>query len=526
MRPTALFAFTREAGRWTMAGGAARLILSLWFGILGPAAARDYGPIRPGETLWQVADRVHPGPGFDRNQVMLALLNANPTVFKPSCNVNGILRVDAILRIPTRPEFAAVDAQTARRSVAQQTRAWAAHRRGRRPLDCAAIVQEATAAAEPIRTASSGEHSGPPPPAPARATRGWRIGYIETKPFSNYAATLANIVYALRDTGIISEIDGLPYRPDQIDTRGIWDWLARHDLGPQIEFVADAYYSYQGLKGAEIDQAAESIVRRLRETQDIDLMIAMGTEAGKTMATGAHTTPVLVFSTSNAVQAGIIQSVEDPGKDNVWAHVDPYRYRRQLEIFHDIFHFKRLGIAYEDSQSGRTFAAVADVEAVAQGRGFEIVRERVKQPSPDHGEAFYAALIAANRRLADQVDAVYFGLFIGMQPTRLAEVLAPFVERKVPVFAQQAPDGVRYGALVSVARANFQGIGRFGAGAIAKVMQGTKPRHIGQVYENSANILLNLQVAREIDYRPSFEILLVADEVFQQVERGRPTDGQ
>ena len=522
MIPTALFELTSEAGRWRKVGGAALLILGAWFGILGPAAARDYGPIRPGETLWQVADRVHPGPGFDRNQVMLALLSANPKAFKPSCNVNGILRVGAILRVPTPHEFAAVDAETARQSVAQQARDWAAHRRGRRPLLCAAVAPEVTAT-EPTGTAGRGESSGPPP---ARAARGWRIGYIETKPFSNYAATLANIVYALREMGLISGIDGLPYRPDQVDTRGVWDWLARHDLGPQIEFVADAYYSYEGMKGPEIEQAAESIVRRLRETQDIDLMIAMGTEAGRTMASGAHRTPVLVFSTSNAVQAGIIQSVEDPGKDNIWAHVDPDRYRRQLEIFHDLFHFKRLGIAYEDSQSGRTFAAVADVEAVAKERGFEIVRELVKQPTPDHGEAFYAALIAANRRLADQVDAAYFGLFIGMQPTRLAEVLAPFVERKIPVFAQQAPDGVRYGALVSVARANFQGIGRFGAGAIAKVMQGTKPRHIGQVYENSANILLNLQVARAIDYRPSFEILLVADEVFQQVEAGRPTAGQ
>lgn len=525
MNPTARLESIGQAGRWRRAGIAARLILGLLFGILGPAVARDYGPIRPGETLWQIADRVQPGPGFDRNQVMLALLSANPTAFKPSCNVNGILRVGAILRVPTPQEFAAVDAETAKQSVAQQARDWAAHRRSRRPLVCAAIVQEATAA-EPTGTAGSGESSGRPPPPPARAARGWRIGYIETKPFSNYAATLANIVYALQELGLVSGIDGLPYRPDQVDTRGIWDWLARHDLGPQIEFVADAYYSYEGLKGTEITQAAESIVRRLREIQDIDLMIAMGTEAGKTMASGAHRTPVLVFSTSNAVQAGIIQSVEDPGKDHIWAHVDPDRYRRQLEIFHDIFHFKRLGIAYEDSQSGRTFAAVADVEAVALERGFEIVRELVKQPNPDQGEAFYAALIAANRRLAQQVDAVYFGLFIGMQPTRLAEVLAPFVERKIPVFAQQAPDGVRYGALMSVARANFQGIGRFGAAAIAKVMQGTKPRHIGQVYENSANILLNLQVARAIDYRPRFEILLVADEVFQQVERGRPTDEQ
>lgn len=364
---------------------------------------------------------------------------------------------------------------------------------------------------------AGGTAFGAADPAPPKSPLPWRLGYVETKPFINYAATLANLVYALADMGLISTVADLPYTPEQVDTRVLWDFLASRDLGPRITFVADAYYSFGDLKGAQFGAATAPIVDRLRDKRDIDLLIVMGTDAGKALAAGDHRTPTLVFSTSNAVKAGIIAAVEDSGKDHVWAHMDPQRYRRQLEIFHDIFAFERLGIAYEDTPGGRTFAALEDVEAVARERGFTIVRERVQQPSPGRMEEFYAELAAANQRLAKQVDATYFGLFIGIDPRRLPEVLAPFIARGIPVFAQQAPDDVRHGALMSVARADFKGIGRFGAETIRKVMQGTKPRDLEQVFENSPNIILNLAVARAIGYQPRFEILLVADEVFQEL---------
>lgn len=358
---------------------------------------------------------------------------------------------------------------------------------------------------------------------PNHLARKYRIGYVETKTFANYAATLAGLAFALKDLGWLSSLDGLPYDPRHADTRAMWTWLSSHATGPSLEFPADAYYTYQGLDGPGIKRAAAPIIRRLRDRKDLDLVIAMGTDAGKTLATDAHKTPVLVFSTSDAVRAGVIKSAQDPGRNHVWAHMDPDRYRRQIEIFHDIFRFRKLGVAYEDSRAGRTFAAVDDLEAVARERGFQVVREFVTQPAPGHMDKFYQDLALAHRRLAAKVDAAYFGLFIGIQPERLPELFTPFVERKLPVFAQQGPDDVRHGALMSVARADFRGIGRFGAEVVAQVLNGVSPRKLGQVYENSPNIILNLEVARAIGYKPTFDILLVADEIFHHVEREAPT---
>jgi len=115
------------------------MLLAVWVAFANAATEQEYGPIRSGETLWQVAGRVHPGVGLDRNQIMLALLRANPDAFTPSCNVNGTLRLGARLRVPTPDVIGAVDRQTARETIAQQARTWADHRHDGRPLDCAPV---------------------------------------------------------------------------------------------------------------------------------------------------------------------------------------------------------------------------------------------------------------------------------------------------------------------------------------------------------------------------------------------------
>ena len=106
----------------------------------------------------------------------------------------------------------------------------------------------------------------------------------------------------------------------------------------------------------------------------MDLVIAMGTWAGKDMANNNHKTPTMVLSTSDPIGSGIIKSIEDSGYDHVHARVDPTRYERQVRIFHDLIGFQKLGIAYEDSVYGRTYAAIDPIEKVAKERGFDIVR--------------------------------------------------------------------------------------------------------------------------------------------------------
>lgn len=342
----------------------------------------------------------------------------------------------------------------------------------------------------------------------------WKISYIETRPFANYAATLANLVTSLHRMGWIKSIDGLPYTKGQIDSQIIWDWLAEKKDEPYLKFSQDGFYTFDKLKGPEYKVRAQQITQKINQPNNSDLVIIMGTESAKEILSAGLSVPAVSMSTSNALQAGIVKGAQFSGDDLVWAHMDPYRYKRQVDIFYDIFKFKTLGIVIDDDVAGRSYAAIEDVLEVAKTRNFQVVIENVDQPAKygKNQKQFAIDMEAANTRLAAKADAVYVGLFIGSDPKQLAKVLAPLVSKKIPVFAQQSND-VNNGALMSLARQNFAGVGNFGAKVIVRILKGELPSKISQVYENSPNIIMNLDVAKEIGYRPRFELLLGADQI-------------
>ncbi len=86
-------------------------------------APGEYGPVATGETLWEITSNTRPS-GSDMNQMMLAILRANPDAFFKD-NVNA-LKEGAILRIPTQEEISAVTASEAMAEVVAQHQAWAA----------------------------------------------------------------------------------------------------------------------------------------------------------------------------------------------------------------------------------------------------------------------------------------------------------------------------------------------------------------------------------------------------------------
>jgi pilus assembly protein FimV len=64
-----------------------------------PAAGNDYGPVAQGETLSEIARATRPDEKTNINQMMLALLKANPKAFYQD-NINALKRG----AIPAHPE--------------------------------------------------------------------------------------------------------------------------------------------------------------------------------------------------------------------------------------------------------------------------------------------------------------------------------------------------------------------------------------------------------------------------------------
>jgi pilus assembly protein FimV len=87
-----------------------------------PAAPEEYGPIKSGETLTQIAGKVNADKSFTSQQVMIALLRSNPSAFHDN-NVN-ILKTGKILKVPERDKIAAITSEQAVREFRVQYDAW------------------------------------------------------------------------------------------------------------------------------------------------------------------------------------------------------------------------------------------------------------------------------------------------------------------------------------------------------------------------------------------------------------------
>ncbi|AGW14646.1 ABC transporter substrate-binding protein [Megalodesulfovibrio gigas] len=353
--------------------------------------------------------------------------------------------------------------------------------------------------------------------APAKKADGsrFRLGYFEGGPYAHYPATLKATVQGLVELGWCQPLEFPPVQ-DLEDARSIWAFLAANARSEYIEFVADAFYGGDWNESIPRETVKQDVLGRLTQKHDLDLIFAMGTWAGQDLANAAHTTPTLVMSASDPVGAKIIPSADDSGLDHLNARVDPTRYQRQVRLFHDIIGFKKLGLVYEDTVAGRSYAALDDVTLVAQERGIVLVTCTAELESVNSGQAA-RNLKACHEELAPKVDAVYLTENAGMQLHRLPVILEPLNKARIPTFSQSGSEEVRHGVLLSIAQAGFRYVGEFHARTIVQVLRGASPRSLPQRFEEPPKIAINLKAAEVVGFDPPVDILMAADEIYEAI---------
>lgn len=106
------------------------------------AGAKEYGPIKRGETLGKIAASLKP-EGVTLEQMLIGLYRSNPDAFINK-NLN-LVKSGKILRVPEREELAAVPQQEALKEYRTQVADWNAYRR--QLADAAPAAPESRAAA-------------------------------------------------------------------------------------------------------------------------------------------------------------------------------------------------------------------------------------------------------------------------------------------------------------------------------------------------------------------------------------------
>ena len=345
------------------------------------------------------------------------------------------------------------------------------------------------------------------------AGKKWRIGYYEGGEYIDYQKIFTETIKGLMKLGWI-ETENIPDQKGE-QTKELWNWLATKSESRYLEFVKDAHYSANWDDKLR-EKTANIVIKRLKRKHDIDLMIAMGTWAGQDLANNKHNTPTEVISASDPVASGIIKSVEDSGYEHVHAQIDPYRYERQLRVFHDMIGFKKVGICYEDTEAGKSYAAIDKVEKVAKERGFEIVKAYTKSDVADTKLA-EESVKKAFSELVKKSDAIYVTVQGGVSYNSIPELVKIANNNQIPTFSQSGSEEVKYGFLASISQAGFKYIGEYHADITAKILNGAMPGQLPQLFEEPPKIAINMKTAELIGFNPPVDILLAADEIYQDI---------
>lgn len=322
--------------------------------------------------------------------------------------------------------------------------------------------------------------------AAAPAVGAFQVGYLEGGVYWTYSETLA----ATRL---------------ELDQRG---WGAR------IHFPADAHFSpgWEAEKQAELVQCA----RRLMARSDLDLILAAGTAATEALL-GCNNgrTPILAMAVADPIRSGFVTSETDSGIDNFTVRIVPGRYRRMFEIFHEEVGFSKLGMIYHDSENGRKYANVEDAYEVARERGFDILPYR----QVSRGETTAECLAGIQSLIAQGMDAFFIPTLVCFDwcQSDVAGLLAVLAEHRIPTFAREGTRFVKAGALMGFSTYDFSGRGRFFAERVIRILEGATPRTLPMVDDAMPKISLNLAVAKQIGFDPSFDILRASDEVFDAI---------
>ncbi|MCP4702086.1 MAG: hypothetical protein GY862_35290 [Gammaproteobacteria bacterium] len=328
---------------------------------------------------------------------------------------------------------------------------------------------------------------------PAVATD-YKIGYFESKEYFIFIQTRTALLNALAEMG----------------------WKDK------IEFPPDAYFSPGDLP--EQKKKWPGITRELLTRKDLDLIFAAGTAATNAIlktnrklikaGKGKELPSILSGAVSDAVKSKFVRNKDDSGIDNFTVRIVPGRYIRMFRIFHDEVNFNKLGLLYVDSEDGRKFANVADAHTVAKERGFQIIAYKINETrTPKECED------AVNFLAKQGIDAFFIPSLTCFEWKEydVKKFLDILVKNKIPSFARQGTPNVKAGALMGFSTVDYSARGRFLANMLIKILQGAKPRSLNMVDNAPPKIALNLYVAQQIGFDPSFDILGASDEIYQEI---------
>ncbi len=358
------------------------------------------------------------------------------------------------------------------------------------------------AIAQPVTAAGAGR-------APA-----WRAVMVISGPFVIYQRFLATTAHALDQLNVI-ENGSVPSPEDKRAVAPLWDWLADNAGGDSIRFLKDGLYDYQWQKNPAVTQ---KLVDRINQNRDVDLIIALGTYASAQVAEKIKNIPIISFVSTNAITSGLVKSAQDSGQDNLHVTVEPNRFAGQIEVFHELFRFKRMGFVYVFDASENQYEN-DKIKPVCDRLGVTFKPCGLRF-SDDAGHTLDGVMQCVRQLVErDHVDAIAFSAF-NYPDNRKNEVADYMIQHQLPSFSLAATSSfVSNGLLAGLDQSNLSEIGEFEANVIQSVLAGETPRNINQIFSPQHKLNVNLTTAMALGWHIPFDLFTSIGSTHQFINR-------
>ncbi len=331
----------------------------------------------------------------------------------------------------------------------------------------------------------------------------YKIGILQSGSYWEFNEHFRAILIGLQQNGWINQNIEIPETTESIESL--------------LKILGDKYSDYIyfdpsyniNLNWGDDMRKADKLKKAT--TANVDIILAFGGVAGSFFTNyETYPIPVLVEAVNDSVAAGISYSQSDSGKNFITCRIDPNQYQRQVQLFHDLIGFKKLGIVYGDDEYGRLYGAVKDVEIVALKENFDIVRNtNVKEKVDKDTKRLY---LAALEDVCRKADAVYIGASTAVTEYDIMNDIVKILNKyKIPSFALEGSIRVKDGILMGVSSLEIEKIGLYNANKIIAILSGEKPRALEQIFTGMPSIALNMTTLEKIGLDIPLETLASID---------------
>lgn len=344
------------------------------------------------------------------------------------------------------------------------------------------------------------------------------IGYCEGESYYEFDYALNYIILGLQEYGLIGELsEELPIETKSSDT---WELLKKQDQSDwKVKFVPSAYFSLTDDK--YYNMSDNEIIKEISKNankENVDIMLSLGTTASLTtkQIKSDKLCRTICVAAADPVASAIVEGSEKSNLENVWAVIDTNAFKRSIMVMEDIFAPKTVGIVYANNDDAYIYSGAKDLDAYAKENELIIKSCFVDDPetySDEDMSKYYKKLENAFTKLSKEVDVFIMTTSL-IDGNEMKNLFTPFYKNRVPIYSINSTDDVKNGALMAAESSDYKNIGRFVADTINRNMEGESLAKLPQVYETAPLLVINYETARKIGYKPSFNMLLSANEIY------------